>query len=80
MVFVIFWSVWPPATPVTAPTMNYSIVVTGGVIIFSIIWYFVRGRKEYRGPTIDDEVEEVIRRGSIVAGRPVNQSELPPIY
>lgn len=23
MVFVIFWSVWPPSTPVTAGTMNY---------------------------------------------------------
>lgn len=23
MIFVIFWSVWPPATPVTAETMNY---------------------------------------------------------
>ena len=33
MVFVIFWSVWPPATPVTAATMNYSVVVTGGIII-----------------------------------------------
>jgi hypothetical protein len=23
--------------------MNYSVVVTGGVILFSILWYFVRG-------------------------------------
>lgn len=56
MIFVIFWSVWPPATPVSADTMNYSIVVTSGVIILSIIWYYVRGREEYTGPLIDDEI------------------------
>jgi choline transport protein len=67
MIFVIFWSVWPPATPVDATTMNYSVLVTGGVIIFSIIWYWVRGRKEYEGPLIDDEVKSIMRMGSIAA-------------
>jgi choline transport protein len=68
MIFVIFWSVWPPATPVTASTMNYSIVVTGGIMILSGIWYFIRGRKEYRGPVVDDDVAVVARRaGSVVA-------------
>lgn len=47
--------------------MNYSVVVTGGVVIFSIIWYYVRGRKEYHGPLIDDEVAAVMRLGSVVA-------------
>jgi len=60
MIFVIFWSVWPPATPVDASTMNYSVVVTGGVIILSMVWYFVRGRKEYHGPLIDDEVKRIM--------------------
>ena len=67
MIFVIFWSVWPPETPVDATTMNYSVVVTGGVIIFSIVWYWIRGRKEYEGPLIDDEVKAVMRMGSIAA-------------
>lgn len=67
MIFVIFWSVWPPATPVTASTMNYSVVVTGGVIILSLVWYFIRGRKEYHGPLIDDEVKRIMRIGSVVA-------------
>ncbi|RMZ78512.1 hypothetical protein DV737_g3806, partial [Chaetothyriales sp. CBS 132003] len=66
MIFVIFWSVWPPATPVTSESMNYSVVVTGGVIIFSIIWYFIRGRRDYHGPLIDDEVAKIMRRDSIV--------------
>jgi choline transport protein len=68
MVFVIFWSVWPPATPVTAETMNYSVVVTGGVVIFSVVWYFFKGRKEYSGPVVDEEVREiVVRRASLTA-------------
>jgi choline transport protein len=67
MVFVIFWSVWPPATPVTASTMNYSVVVTGGVMVLSAIWYFVRAKDVYKGPLIDSEVAEVMRGGSVVS-------------
>lgn len=66
MIFVIFWSVWPPDTPVTYVNMNYSVVVTGGVIIFSIAWYYIRGRKEYDGPTVDEEVQQVVRKASVV--------------
>ncbi|KAK5117875.1 hypothetical protein LTR85_008649 [Meristemomyces frigidus] len=67
MIFVIFWSVWPPATPVTASTMNYSVVVTGGVMILSAIWYFVRAKHVYKGPLIDEEVAAVMRVGSVVS-------------
>jgi amino acid transporter len=52
-VYVIFWSVWPRATPVSANTMNYSIVVTGGVLIVSGVWYMVKGRREYVGPIVE---------------------------
>ena len=67
MIFVIFWSVWPPETPVTAESMNYSVVVTGGVLILSAIWYFIRGKKDFKGPLIDEEVASVMRVGSIVS-------------
>ncbi|KAJ5727176.1 hypothetical protein N7493_004996 [Penicillium malachiteum] len=60
MLFVIFWSVWPPSTPVDYTTMNYSIVVTAGVLILSGIWYLIRARKEYQGPLIDEEVAEIM--------------------
>jgi choline transport protein len=53
MIYVIFWSVWPPATPVFAETMNYSVVVTGGVMILSGVWYVVRGHREYKGPIVE---------------------------
>ncbi|CAL5869139.1 uncharacterized protein PFLUO_LOCUS3367 [Penicillium psychrofluorescens] len=60
MLFVLFWSVWPSETPVDYTTMNYSIVVTGGVLILSGLWYFLRARKEYDGPLIDDEIAEIM--------------------
>ena len=67
MIFVIFWSVWPPSTPVMPSTMNYSVVVTGGVMILSAIWYVVRARKTYKGPIVDKDVAPVVRRaGSVV--------------
>ena len=62
MIFVIFWSVWPPVTPVTASTMNYSVVVTGGVMILSGIWYYVRGSRAYKGPLVDKDVVPVMGR------------------
>lgn len=67
MIFVIFWSFWPPETPVTTSTMNYSVVVTGGVLILSAVWYLMRGRRMYQGPTIDEEVKEILRMGSLGA-------------
>ena len=70
MVFVIFWSVWPADYKPTVAEMNYSIVVTGGVLILSGVWYFVRARKVYKGPTVDDEViAAVVRSGSVVSIR-----------
>ena len=70
MIFVIFWSVWPPYTPVTASTMNYSVVVTGGVLILAGVWYAVRGKRVYKGPLVDTDVVDVMRRnGSVVSVR-----------
>ncbi|KAJ5126555.1 hypothetical protein N7448_007334 [Penicillium atrosanguineum] len=64
MLFVLFWSVWPSETPVDYTTMNYSIVVTGGVVILSCLWYWLRARKEYNGPLIDEEIAEIMHLGS----------------
>lgn len=61
MIFVIFWSVWPPATPVSASTMNYSVVVTGGIMLLSGVWYVVRGRREYKGPLVEEDALQSIR-------------------
>ena len=40
--------------------MNYASVVFAGFATISVVWYFVRARKEFRGPPIirDDEARE----------------------
>ena len=49
----IFFSFWPPTRQVTAETMNWSIAVFGGVILFSLVFWMVYGRKVYKGPIIE---------------------------
>lgn len=56
-VWVLFWDVWPPATPVNAENMNYSVLVTGAVILFAVARYFLGGKVDYRGPLVDYEVK-----------------------
>ncbi|KAI1312016.1 amino acid/polyamine transporter I [Xylaria venustula] len=52
-VWVLFWGIWPPTTPVTAENMNYSVVITGSVMIFAVARYFSGGKVEYRGTLVD---------------------------
>lgn len=56
-VWVLFWDVWPPNRPVTGENMNYSVLVTGSVIIFAVARYFLGGKVGYRGPLVDYEVK-----------------------
>ncbi|KIW20995.1 hypothetical protein PV08_01574 [Exophiala spinifera] len=48
-IFIVIFLFFPPYQPVTAVNMNYACVVFGAVVIFSIFWWFVRGRKTYTG-------------------------------
>lgn len=57
MLFVVFWSFWPPGAKAAARTMNWSVVVTGAVVGFSVVYYVVWGRKGFRGPVVEVEVE-----------------------
>lgn len=61
-VWVLFWSFWPPSTPVTAENMNYSVLVTGAVVIFAVARYFLVAKLEYRGPLVDYEVKSFTSR------------------
>ncbi|KAL9620522.1 MAG: hypothetical protein Q9160_004991 [Pyrenula sp. 1 TL-2023] len=61
ILFVIFWSFWPPETPTTAQNMNYSILMTGAVIMFSVLYYYIRGKGQYKGPLIEEEVRNIAR-------------------
>ena len=49
----IFFSFWPGSVQVTAMTMNWSILVFGAVLVFSMIYWGVWGRNVYTGPIRD---------------------------
>lgn len=52
-IIVFFFSFWPVATPVTAPKMNYSILMTGSVVLFAVFYYVVWARKTFKGPIVE---------------------------
>jgi amino acid transporter len=54
LILVLFFSFWPPATPVESPDqMNYSVLVTGAVAIFSVVYYYVWAKRDYDGPIVE---------------------------
>ncbi|ORY16633.1 amino acid/polyamine transporter I [Clohesyomyces aquaticus] len=57
-VIVTLFSFFPPATPVTAVTMNYSCVVYGGTVLFGLVFWVVRGRSQWQGPLMDRRFAE----------------------
>lgn len=62
ILFVLFWSFWPPSTPATPSTVNHSILMTGAVIMFSNVYYYVWGRKQYLGPLLEREAGELLHK------------------
>ena len=53
LIFVLFFSFWPATREITPATMNWAVVVTVAVLIFSVVYYFVHARKVYKGPIIE---------------------------
>ena len=53
--FVFFFGFWPSSTPVAASSMNYAVVMFGGVVILSLVYYFVRAKRAYAGPVTKTE-------------------------
>ena len=54
LIIVFFFSFWPPATPVSPDTMNYSCLVLGFVAIMSTLYYVLYARKVYTGPVVEE--------------------------
>lgn len=52
----VVMSFFPPATPVTAVSMNYSCVMYGGTVILGIIYYVIRGHKVYKKPIVHEDL------------------------
>ncbi len=47
----------PTAIPVTSVSMNYASAVFMGFALISVVWYVVRGRKDFTGPPVPVDVE-----------------------
>ena len=54
---LFFWSFWPPATPVDPSGMNWSVLVFGAVIVFSVVWYFAVARRKFKGPVVEIDLD-----------------------
>lgn len=50
---IFFFSFWPVATPVTAAHMNFSVLMTGSVVLFAIFYYLIWARHTYKGPIVE---------------------------
>lgn len=55
LTFVLFFSFWPSYKDVTAKTMNWSILVTGFVAVFSTAYYLVWAKKTFKGPVVETD-------------------------
>ena len=53
-----FFSFWPMSTAVQPVLMNYNSALWGAVIIFSLLYYAFKGRKEYHGPVVEQDDDE----------------------
>ena len=53
LVIIFFFSFWPPTIDPTPATMNYSSLMLGACIIFSLLYWVFRARKEYKGPVVE---------------------------
>ena len=51
-----FFSFFPPATPVTLKTMNWSCLMWGGSTLIGLAYYAVLGRKIYHGPVVEEAI------------------------
>ncbi|KAI4220842.1 MAG: hypothetical protein LQ349_007988 [Xanthoria aureola] len=47
---ILFFAFWPVATPVEPSSMNWAVVMFFGVIIWSLVYYFIWGKHSYIGP------------------------------
>ena len=50
--FAFFWCFWPNGTPVDATSFNWAPVMFLGLAAISLVFYWVEGRKVFKGPVV----------------------------
>ncbi|KAI1412054.1 amino acid transporter [Hypoxylon sp. FL1857] len=53
LLYVLFFSFWPAFIEVTPQNMNWAILVSGTVVVFSVLYYLVWARTVYAGPIVE---------------------------
>ncbi|MCJ1440376.1 MAG: hypothetical protein MMC23_000859 [Stictis urceolatum] len=53
LVLMAFFSFWPSEAKVTAANMNYSSLLFGAAVIWSMIYYVFWAHKTYKGPVVE---------------------------
>ncbi|KAL6704918.1 hypothetical protein ACN47E_007463 [Coniothyrium glycines] len=53
LTFVFFFSFWPSFAEVVPANMNWSVLVTGFIAVFSAVYYLVWAKHTYHGPVVD---------------------------
>jgi amino acid transporter len=53
LIIIFIFSFFPPMANPDAKNMNYASLMTGFVLLFSIVYYAVWARKEYEGPIVE---------------------------
>jgi hypothetical protein len=66
VVTVVFFC-FPFVMPVTVQNMNYTSVITVGLMTLVAIWWFIRGNREYKGPVYSMEAAEKLAREGVEA-------------
>ncbi|CAO3626108.1 unnamed protein product [Mucor hiemalis] len=68
VVWITFFSVIlciPPFSPITPENFNWSPVMIGGVMIFSLLFWLVSGRFNYKGTNVNTVVNTVIEQSQV---------------
>jgi protein-S-isoprenylcysteine O-methyltransferase Ste14 len=68
LIFVFFFSFWPSFADVTPANMNWAILVTGVISIFSMVYYLVWAKKTYHGPVMETVNRDVQEQSSVITG------------
>jgi choline transport protein len=56
-VLIMFFSFWPTSVPVTPVNMNWSCVLWSGVVLFAVGFWWIHGKKVYKGPVVETVAE-----------------------
>lgn len=62
--FGAFWSMWPVEKNPNIQGMNYCVLVFGGVMVLSMLFWLVYGRHHYTGPVLEITPRDEQARGS----------------